>query len=383
MYRITDNQIDFILDDIRARGIGMEELQNDLIDHICCIIEQKLEANGDFEQCYSETICLFFKKELREIETETKLLLNNKNYYTMKKIMIVSGIISAVLLTTGIILKFLHLPGAAVGIVTGIAGFSLIFLPLMFALKVKEKKNVNDKILAGVGAVVAILISMSVMFKLQHWPYANMMAVTSVGILLLVYLPVNLITGIRNPETKVNTIVSSILMIAGCGLFFSLARSPQGSVKYYCMNTEYFLRNEQLLKTQIQLSGSNPGSTPTNSLGRKLIDKSETLKQFIIEQETGYKSIDENFKANQSWLGETYVTQILDGRQDGEQQVSELNALITEYNAELAKISNRNNMSIENKFSQEYLNQLRVPDMLNNLIQIELKVLSNEQLASK
>ncbi|MBK6642867.1 MAG: hypothetical protein IPG39_17405 [Bacteroidetes bacterium] len=277
MYRITDNQIDFILDDIRARGIGMEELQNDLIDHICCIIEQKLEANGDFEQCYSETICLFFKKELREI----------------------------------------------------------------------------------------------------------LMAVTSVGILLLVYLPVNLITGIRNPETKVNTIVSSILMIAGCGLFFSLARSPQGSVKYYCMNTEYFLRNEQLLKTQIQLSGSNPGSTPTNSLGRKLIDKSETLKQFIIEQETGYKSIDENFKANQSWLGETYVTQILDGRQDGEQQVSELNALITEYNAELAKISNRNNMSIENKFSQEYLNQLRVPDMLNNLIQIELKVLSNEQLASK
>ncbi|MBK7391563.1 MAG: hypothetical protein IPI23_21560 [Bacteroidetes bacterium] len=301
----------------------------------------------------------------------------------MKKIMIVSGIISAVLITTGIILKFLHLPGAAVGIVTGIAGFSLIFLPLMFALKVKEKKNVNDKILAGVGAVVAILISMSVMFKLQHWPYANMMAVTSVGILLLVYLPVNLITGIRNPETKVNTIVSSILMIAGCGLFFSLARSPQGSVKYYCMNTEYFLRNEQLLKTQIQLSGSNPVSNPTNSLGRKLIDKSETLKQFIIEQETGYKSIDENFKANQSWLGETYVTQILDGRQDGEQQVSELNALITEYNAELAKISNRNNMSIENKFSQEYLNQLRVPDMLNNLIQIELKVLSNEQLASK
>ncbi len=67
MYLITDKQIDFILDDIRARGIGMEELQNDLLDHICCIIEQKLEANGDFEQCYSETICLFFKKELREI----------------------------------------------------------------------------------------------------------------------------------------------------------------------------------------------------------------------------------------------------------------------------------------------------------------------------
>lgn len=383
MYRITDQQIDFILDDIRARGIGMEELQNDLLDHICCIIEQKLEANGDFEQCYSETICTFFKKELREIETETKLLLNNKNYYKMKKIMIVSGIFSALLLTTGIILKFLHLPGAAIGIVTGIAGFSLIFLPLMFALKVKEKKNVADKFLAGIGAIVAILISMSVMFKLQHWPYANMMAVTSVGILLLVYLPVNLITGIRNPETKVNTIVSSILMIAGCGLFFSLARSPQGSIKYYSMNTEYFLRNEQLLRTQIEITDKNPVSSPAYSLGRKLIEKSESIKQFIIEQETGYKSIDKNYKANQAWLGETYILQILEGNQNGEQQVTELNALISEYNNELAKISKRSNMGIENEFSQDYLKQLRVTDMLNNLIQIELKVLSNEQFASR
>ncbi|MBK7390579.1 MAG: hypothetical protein IPI23_16350 [Bacteroidetes bacterium] len=164
--------------------------------------------------------------------------------------MIVSGIISAVLLTTGIILKFLHLPGAAVGIVTGIAGFSLIFLPLMFALKEGEKKNVNDKILAGVGAVVAILISMSVMFKLQHWPYANMMAVTSVGILLLVC---NLackpyLTGIEI-RNKVNTIVSSILMIAGCGPFFSLGHLiTPGSVKYYCMNTEYFLRTNSCSK---------------------------------------------------------------------------------------------------------------------------------------
>ena len=118
-------------------------------------------------------------------------------------------------------------------------------------------------------------------------------------------------------------------------------------------------------------------------MGRKLIEKSESIKQFIIEQETGYKSIDKNFKANQAWLGETYILQILEGSQNGEQQVTELNALISEYNNELAKISKRSNMAIDNEFSQDYLKQLRVPDMLNNLIQIELKVLSNEQLASR
>ena len=79
MYRISDQQIDYILNDFRARGVEMESLQENLLDHICCIIEQELEANGDFERFYSTTIKTFYKNELKEIEEETISLLNNKN----------------------------------------------------------------------------------------------------------------------------------------------------------------------------------------------------------------------------------------------------------------------------------------------------------------
>src|SRR5579863_9775777 len=111
MYCISDKQIDYILNDISARGVKMESLKQDILDHVCCIIEQNLEESGDFEAFYSETIQQFYKTELTEIEEETILLLNNKHFYTMKKVMIYSGIFSASLLSIGIVLKFLHMTG--------------------------------------------------------------------------------------------------------------------------------------------------------------------------------------------------------------------------------------------------------------------------------
>ena len=91
MYCISDQQIDFILDDISARGVKMVSLQQDLLDHVCCIIEQNLEQDGDFESFYFSEIAKFYEKQLTEIEDETINLLIHKNYYVMKKIMLVSG----------------------------------------------------------------------------------------------------------------------------------------------------------------------------------------------------------------------------------------------------------------------------------------------------
>ena len=68
MYQLSDKQIDHILNDIGARGVEMESLQQNLLDHICCIIEQDLEEKGDFESFYQKTIKTFYKDALWEIE---------------------------------------------------------------------------------------------------------------------------------------------------------------------------------------------------------------------------------------------------------------------------------------------------------------------------
>lgn len=76
MYTISDEQLEMIHHDLHAKGIGIEELRHDLLDHICIIIENELEPDGDFEAFYRLTLRRFYKEELREIEEETRLLLS-------------------------------------------------------------------------------------------------------------------------------------------------------------------------------------------------------------------------------------------------------------------------------------------------------------------
>ena len=379
MYHLTDQQIDFILNDISARGVEMESLQQDLLDHICCIIEQQLEANGDFERFYETTIKTFYKKELREIEEETISLLTNKNYYAMKKIMIASGIISAALLTMGIVLKFLHQPGASFGIVVGVTVFSFLFLPLMFTLKIKEKQQVKDKVLLGLGSLVGILISLAILFKIMHWPYANIMGVTSAGILILLYLPIHLITGIRNPDTKVNTIVSSVLLVAGCGLFLSLARSPQGSKNIYIKSTANFVRNNQLVQNELLQFEKFANGKEMQASGRQIIAACEELKSFIIERETGLKNIGPDFESKQAWLGETYSEIYFSDNASGYAKLHTLRQLVKDYNKAGSASSVFQRLPDEVIITSD--GNERVPDALNNLVQLELFVLQNEEMA--
>ena len=79
MYSLNEQQIDFILSDIHARGIRLESLQYDLLDHVCVIVEQTLEKEEDFEQCYLQTIRTFYRNELCEIEDETVFMLECRN----------------------------------------------------------------------------------------------------------------------------------------------------------------------------------------------------------------------------------------------------------------------------------------------------------------
>jgi hypothetical protein len=79
MYSLNEQQLDFILADVKARGVRLEGLQYELLDHICVIIEQRLEKEEDFEECYEATISAFYREDLREIEDEARFLLACRN----------------------------------------------------------------------------------------------------------------------------------------------------------------------------------------------------------------------------------------------------------------------------------------------------------------
>ncbi len=382
MYCLNEKQIDFILDDIRRNGVELEDLQSNLLDHICCIIEQELEENGDFEQFYFSTIKKFYKNELREIEEETISLLTFKNYYVMKKTMLVSGVVAASFLTLGIILKFLHMPGAAVGIVLGIGGMSFVFLPLLFLLKIKEQKETKNKVLIGLGTFAGILMALGILFKIMFWPGANMMALTSLLILLFVFLPVYFFTGFRNPETKVNTVVSSILILTGCGLFLTLVRSPAGSKLMGIQMTKDYLINEKILENEkrllMQSGATNSMILQNNPEVKNLNQLCEDIKQKIVYFEVGTNTIGEDFESKDIWLGDGRVDKYMNEDQGMQQKITALRDYVKNYNANYVAKAGGKLMPLHSNVIDMY--QLRSTEALNGIIQLQMCILQNERM---
>jgi hypothetical protein len=336
MYQISDQQIDFILSDISARGVEMESLQQNLLDHICCIIEHDLEENGDFENFYQRTMRTFYKDALWEIEEETLQLLIFKNYYTMKKIMIVSGTFSAAVMSIGIFFKFMHWPGAAICILLGIAVSSLVFLPLLFTLKAKEKQNSKDKLILGIATLAGVLISLSILFKVMHWPGANMMGVSFVGLMALVYIPVNFFTGIKNPESKVNTIVTTCIMIMGCGLFLTLVNTKPTERPLDNTEIEVYVINEEMIKSEAEKLYAYPA---TDSLSNKAIARVKeivticaSMKSDILMDETGYAVMSRDLKNKNIIISNRLLSNYID--QGFKEKLEKLSALINSFTKE-------------------------------------------------
>ncbi|MES2764082.1 MAG: hypothetical protein V4677_17835, partial [Bacteroidota bacterium] len=369
MYQLSDKQIDYIFDDISARGVEMESLQQNLLDHICCIIEQDLEANGDFESFYKKTIKTFYKDALWEIEEETLLLLTFKNYYTMKKIMITSGTFSAIVMSIGIFFKFMHWPGASACIILGIVVSSLVFLPLLFTLKAKEKQNIKDKLILGVATVSGILISLSVLFKVMHWPGANMMGLSFVVLMLVLYIPLYFFSGVKNPEAKVNTIVTTIIMIMGCGLFLTLVNSrPSLSVQKKTVQSDQHMEDSYHYATeqnQITYNLSATDSSNNKASHEKLkltcnnlCEKIEKLKLRLIQQMEGDSSVStvnyqdlENSGISTNYDFPTSIMFTENG--DAKNALKTLKADLANFNSYISSTYGQNSSKLINLSSQE------------------------------
>jgi hypothetical protein len=283
VYVLTDEQIAFILNDIRRNGIELEELQLDLLDHICCVIETELTPEKNFEEVYRSILPRFYKRSLREIEEETQLLLTFKNYYTMKKIMIISGTFSAFTVLIGSLFKVMHWPGAALLFVLAIALFSFIFLPILSVIRIKEQTKTNDKIVIIAAAIFGSAISLAILFKVMHWPFATLLWTSALAILFFIFLPIYFFGGIRNPESKTNTIVSSILILTAGGLLF-LITNLRGS---HAFDEAISNADEQLIENYQLLSQCKPNDTLANQQlnenATQLCANIEALKDQLIK----------------------------------------------------------------------------------------------------
>ncbi len=222
MYTISDDEIEFILDDIEKKGIATEDVRYNILDHVCCIIENEMPNGEDFKKFYRNTIARFYRKELKEIEDETKNLLTFKYYYAMKRTIKITGAITAILILIGALFKAMHWPGAGITLVLSMVVFSLVFIPLNIIMKFRDDEQKSNRLIMTLGLLTATIGTLGILFKVMHWPGANIMFFGSFALFAILFIPVYFFSKFKDPETKFNAVIHTTFMIAACGMLFML-----------------------------------------------------------------------------------------------------------------------------------------------------------------
>jgi len=189
--KLNPEQEKLIYDYVEGQGLKIQTLRDDLVDHLCCVVESKLGKNQSFEQLLDEAVKELSPNGLSEIQEQTIFLLNSKRIIIMKKALFITGFLGSVTLTVGVTLKIMHLPMANVLFMIGFLTLLLIFIPLLAIdrYKVSLSKSVSVKTKIIMGASAGIITGLSGIFKIMHLQGANVLLVLGAFIFAFGFLP--------------------------------------------------------------------------------------------------------------------------------------------------------------------------------------------------
>jgi len=126
---ITDQQIDYISINLTVNGVTSTELKEDIIDHICSAIEA--DNSQDFETLYKKVIAEFGGYgKMKQIQKEAKYTIRAKKMLKTRKASFVITFSMLALLLIGTLFKIMHWPLANIFCVVSIGALILISLPL-------------------------------------------------------------------------------------------------------------------------------------------------------------------------------------------------------------------------------------------------------------
>jgi hypothetical protein len=189
MYVLAQDEIQKITHKLEQAEVRDNSLSVDLVDHICCMIEERVELGMDLLSAEKEVFEEMGSVQLKAIEIETKKL--TQNIFTMKKRTKIIGIIALLLMAAGFAMKMLHLQGAGVtwgvGVLTAAFGFFLSSLIDRFSYEKSRQLKIN----AIIGYLGSALLLVGLGLTLLKWFPISVYLAEAGGVLLLIYFILN------------------------------------------------------------------------------------------------------------------------------------------------------------------------------------------------
>ena len=169
MPELSFQNIEDITLDIRRQEITFSHLADDLIDHVCCDVENEMQNGLGFTEAYKRVKQRMGPGRIKEIQEETLYAVDSK-YRKMKNTMKISGIAGTIMFGFATLFKIQHWPLAGPMMVLGAFILAFIFMPSALVVLWKETHNRKKLFLFISGFVTGMLFIFGTLFKIQHWP---------------------------------------------------------------------------------------------------------------------------------------------------------------------------------------------------------------------
>lgn len=140
----------------------------------------------------------------------------------MKQKIYILGIITAIIICTGVVLKINHWPGAGILITAGSLLLVLGFFPAALINNYKAEGNAQNRILYIVTYLTCFVVFTGMLFKIQHWPYAGIALFIALPFPYVVFLPVFLVVTSKNKNFNIYNTIFVLLLLALNSVFAAL-----------------------------------------------------------------------------------------------------------------------------------------------------------------
>lgn len=221
--------IDQITQDVVKQEIGFSHLFHDLVDHICCDVEYHMQQGMSFEDAYKAVKAKIGNRGLKKIQEDTLFEVDTK-YRNMKKLMKISGVAGTILLGFAAIFKINHWPFAGMMITLGAFVLSFLFLPSALIVLWKETKSQKKLILFISAFIAGVLFIIGMLFKIQHWPGANIAILAGLVVGSVLFVPSLLMQLFSDPEKKhkryLYVIGTLSILVYATGFWFRILHWP-------------------------------------------------------------------------------------------------------------------------------------------------------------
>lgn len=189
--KLTPEQEETVFNRVESEGLRIETLRDNIIDHLCCVIESQLGKDRPFDTLLQEAIVDLAPHGLKQLENQTIFLLNTKRIIIMKKLIYSTGFIGALTLTVGTTFKLMHFPMANILFLSGFTLLLLVFFPLLGIdrYKVAISKSMTEKLKIIIGVSAALIVGLSGVFKFFHLQGASVLMVLGAFIFAFGFLP--------------------------------------------------------------------------------------------------------------------------------------------------------------------------------------------------